>query len=205
MRWWHNHWNDDGDTFTVTGGGVGLAHFGDPTRPAVVLGNQGRTLAMPCWDEAGDTWLNDGSGALLWENVFDLMALGGCTPTASSATVRLGFPANPDVLHPVAPGGPVLGSEFQVVVDHSLWMPTAILDVASVCVFQMNLSTSAGTLLVDLSTQVVSTFVNAGQPIAFPVPVDCALVGLPASIQVGSVAVGDLQLTNALDLVIGNQ
>lgn len=202
---WHSHWGDDGDTFTVTGGGVPVAHFGDPARPTVVLGNAGRTLAMPCFDEAGDTWLNDGSAARLWENVFDLMAVGGCTPTVSQAVSRVGIPANPDVLQAPGPAGPVIGSSFQPFVDHRNFLPTAILDVATVCAFQLNVATTSGTLLVDLGSQVAFQFVNAGQPFDFSVPYDCAFVGISATLQVGSLDATNLVLTNALDLKIGTQ
>ncbi|MDF1798842.1 MAG: hypothetical protein P1V81_06675 [Planctomycetota bacterium] len=200
---WHDHWSDDGDTFTVTGGGVPVAHFGDPTRPTVVLGNGGRTLAMPCFDEAGDTWLNDGSALRLWENVCDLMVTGGCTSTLAEVTSRVGTPPNPDVLQAVTSQGPVVGSSFQAFVDHTTFLPTAILDVASVCAFQLNVATTSGTLLVDLGSQVAFQFVNAGQPFDFSVPYDCAFVGIGATLQVGSLDATNLQLTNALDLKIG--
>jgi hypothetical protein len=69
---WHDHWGDDGDAFgfTVVSGTVGMANLSGITDPVMVRGNGGRTIAAFLIDEAGDTWLSDGSGVTLWENMF---------------------------------------------------------------------------------------------------------------------------------------
>ncbi len=86
---WHNHSSDDGDLFTPQTGAVGLAHTGDPAKPIMVLGNQGRTIAAPLLSEAGDTWINDGSALRLWRNMIDVVLTGGC-PASPSKNSRQG-------------------------------------------------------------------------------------------------------------------
>jgi len=70
---WDNHFGDDGDQFTPINGAIGLAHLGVPSRPAIVLGNQGRTIATFLLDEAGPTWQGDGSGVNIWKNMIELV------------------------------------------------------------------------------------------------------------------------------------
>ena len=68
---WHEHWNDDGDVFALTApGGVFLAGLAADS-PIMALTNNGRTIAAPLFDEAGDTWLRNGSGVRLWRNMID--------------------------------------------------------------------------------------------------------------------------------------
>jgi hypothetical protein len=69
---WHNHWGDDGDEFNLIGSSLGLGHIGNPSTPVMALGNDGRTIASFVIDEAGDTWLGDGSGVQLWENMMNM-------------------------------------------------------------------------------------------------------------------------------------
>ncbi|MDF1798841.1 MAG: hypothetical protein P1V81_06670 [Planctomycetota bacterium] len=202
---WHSHYGDDGDTFTPTGTGIGVAHLGDPAKPTMVLGNQGRTLAMPVIEEAGNTWINSGQLQTLWHNVMDLVLTGGCQPVNSEWISRVGTPPNPDVFHPPTIQGPVIGQPFTPFVDHSVFHPSAILDVVSVCAFPLNVAGPDGTLLVDLSSQAIFQVQNAGQPFDLAVPIDCAFVGITVQMQVGSIAVADLKLTNALQVKIGTQ
>ena len=75
---WHGHWGDDGDQFNLSAVSVGLAHIGAPATPVMVLGNNARTIAAPVFDEAGDTWLGDGSGIQLWENMLTLVPPVAC-------------------------------------------------------------------------------------------------------------------------------
>ena len=75
---WHSHWGDDGDEFIPDPGAVGLAHIGNLLQPVMVLGNSGRTIASFLIDEAGDTWLNDGSAVQLWENMLNTVMGGEC-------------------------------------------------------------------------------------------------------------------------------
>jgi hypothetical protein len=66
---WHDHWFDDGDFFIPQAGAVGLATMTGNPNPVMVEGNEGRTIASFVLDEAGDTWINDGSAVRLWENM----------------------------------------------------------------------------------------------------------------------------------------
>lgn len=68
---WSSYWSDDGDEFTPINGAVGLAHLGNPAKPVMVLGNEGRTIATFALDESGPTWLSDGSGVRVWENMLN--------------------------------------------------------------------------------------------------------------------------------------
>ncbi|MGB0954316.1 MAG: hypothetical protein ACPG31_13950, partial [Planctomycetota bacterium] len=70
---WTNSFGDDGDQFTPLAGALGLAHLGDPNKPVMVLGNEGRTIATFIIDEAGNTWIGDGSGVRLWENMIEMV------------------------------------------------------------------------------------------------------------------------------------
>lgn len=70
---WSSNFFDDGDTFTPLAGAIGLAHFGDVNQPNMVLGNEGRTIATFVLDEAGPTWIGDGSGVRLWENMIEII------------------------------------------------------------------------------------------------------------------------------------
>ena len=76
---WHDHWSDDGDEFIALNGAVGVANVGNPLTPVMVHGNGGRTISAPALDEAGDTWLNDGSGVQLWVNMLNQVLNGGAT------------------------------------------------------------------------------------------------------------------------------
>ncbi|MEM7307306.1 MAG: hypothetical protein AAF682_11580 [Planctomycetota bacterium] len=66
---WSDEFDDDGDEFLPLDKALGLAHIGDPTTPVLVQGNAGRTIASFLIDEAGGTWLADGSGVALWGNL----------------------------------------------------------------------------------------------------------------------------------------
>ncbi len=129
----------------------------------------------------------------------------GCpTSQVASQTVRLGLPANANALQP-GPLAPILGSTWAPVVDHSVFLPSALLDVLVVAQQPANLSSSLGTILVDLSAPNSQFTGAAGAAFALPIPSNCALVGLSRTVQVASVdAAGILELTNALDVVLGD-
>jgi hypothetical protein len=69
---WHDHWSDDGDGFgfLLGSGTVGLANLSGIANPVMARGNGGRTIAAFLVDEAGNTWLNNGSAVNLWENMY---------------------------------------------------------------------------------------------------------------------------------------
>lgn len=122
---------------------------------------------------------------------------------SATETVRLGTPPNPNVLLP-GTNGPIVGKVWNPVVDHSTFHTTALLDILVVDPgAPINLPFAWGTLLVNISPAGLMLTKPAGAPFALPIPLDCAIVGIAASSQAGSVALADIKLTNALDIVIG--
>lgn len=119
------------------------------------------------------------------------------------ATVRLGTPANPQALN--ALGAPVIGSDWQVQIDHSTFVPGALADVVLVSPNAVNLPSPNGTLLVD-SNQLL--YLRAGAPggvFTFPIPANCAFVGATLSVQGASFDGASFFGANALDVVVGTQ
>ena len=100
---WHDHWVDDGDNFTPQGSATGIGHLGNPATPCMVLGNGGTTIAAQVIDEAGDTWLGDGSGVQLWENLF--AAVAGPSLTLTGPTPGIVGVINTVTLSNATPGG----------------------------------------------------------------------------------------------------
>jgi hypothetical protein len=86
---WNDHWNDDGDVFSLRRGGDFLAGLGPHASPVMALTNGGRTIAAPLFDEAGNRWLNDGSGQRLWGNMIGLLAGSAASPTPEPASLLL--------------------------------------------------------------------------------------------------------------------
>jgi len=126
-------------------------------------------------------------------------------PQISSEVVRAGVPPNPNAFRPGRTSGPVIGSTWDPVVDHTTFVPGANLDFIVISTATANIALgSAGTLLCDLSSAPSAVLAGAvGQPFAIPMPPDCSLVGLTLCSQGGSVAGIALQLANALDITIG--
>ncbi len=121
--------------------------------------------------------------------------------------VRLGTPPNPDVFRPGVSGGPVIGTVWDPFVDHTTFMPTALLDILVVTpdLGFPDLPTPFGTVLVDIFTANYLVFSPAGVPFAVGVPFNCALVGLDFCSQAaGLIPAVELMATNALDLTIGS-
>ena len=87
---WHDHWADDGDAFgfALASGTIGMASLSGIADPIMVLGNGGRTIAAFIIDEAGNTWLNNGSGVRLWENMYYSLVP---EPNSSSLLIIAGF------------------------------------------------------------------------------------------------------------------
>jgi len=86
---WHNHWSDDGDVFSLNRGGEFLAGLAPGANPVMALTNGGRTIAAPLFDEAGNGWLNDGSGQRLWGNMIGLLSAAPVSPTPEPASMTL--------------------------------------------------------------------------------------------------------------------
>ena len=122
----------------------------------------------------------------------------------AAQVVRLGEPPNPLALAPAASGPPVIGGLWQPSVDNAQVLPSAVADVLVLSVQPANLPTPLGTLLCDLSSGVISFQSVAGAAFNVSVPNDCALVGVSLTAQAVAIGpLGELALTNALDLTIG--
>jgi hypothetical protein len=122
-------------------------------------------------------------------------------------TVRLGNPPNPPALLPGQTSGPVLGEVWDPVVDHTGFVPGAVLDYLFLSLTPVELGLGPkGTLLCDLPFELLVPNLSPGTPFALPVPSDGVLLGIPFCAQAASSPGGAVfKLTNALDCVLGNQ
>jgi len=123
---------------------------------------------------------------------------------ASAAVVRLGMPPNPHALVSDDAEGSVVGEMWSCYVDHSSFLPNALVDTLLMSFSPLNLPAGPrGTLLCNLVPPSVSTSVPAGQAFTFVIPLDCSLVGLGLCIQAASTSTSGTKLTNALDVQLG--
>jgi hypothetical protein len=130
------------------------------------------------------------------------LAFFGCPPTASSTVVRLGTPPNPNAYKP-GTQGPILSTVWDPRIDHTTFLPTAVLDFAAFSGTASNIPLPFGVLLCALP-HFGAQLVGPGVPFAFPIPAQCSLAGVSLCTQGGAItANGTIQITNALDLVIG--
>jgi hypothetical protein len=204
MSDWHDHWIDDGDIFIPIGTAIGLAHIGDPLLPTFLLGNNGNTIATPLLDEAGTTWLDDESGAKLWENMIRLV-LSNCPTGAAAEVIRAGAPANPVALRPGMSSGPVIGQTWDPRVVHDTFLPLSTVDILAITTVPAELPLAMGTLLVDLTAPPIVVSTPPGAPFSIPIPDDCTLSGIELCSQAASIdSQLCIRLTNALDITIGN-
>ncbi|MEM7309098.1 MAG: VCBS repeat-containing protein [Planctomycetota bacterium] len=130
----------------------------------------------------------------------------GCPSQQPVEALRLGSPPNPAALQPGLSGGPVVAGPWEPWIDHGAFVPAATLDLLSVSTGAANVDLgAAGTLLCDPAQLVAWTASTPGLPFALAVPDECGLVGVGLCAQGASLdRSGALQLTNALDLVVGS-
>ena len=123
--------------------------------------------------------------------------------SASSETSRAGSPPNANALLPGQTSGPIIGSTWDPVIDHTTFVPTATIDAIVVSALATNLPSPLGTILCDLTVSIFFPS-GAGVPFAVPIPVNCSFVAVPLCTQgVSLSALGNISLTNALDIKIG--
>ncbi|MFT5286224.1 MAG: hypothetical protein ACI8TQ_002392 [Planctomycetota bacterium] len=138
---------------------------------------------------------------------FSISGLAPCSLTtvpsiAANEVIRAGTPPNPLALLPGQTGGPVLGGIWDPVIDHSTFMPGAIVDFLSFSLVPDNVSVPPlGTVL--CGPVVLRRRRIAGTPFSFTLPADCVLVGVSLCIQGASFGGGTFLLTNALDITFG--
>ncbi|MEM7311171.1 MAG: hypothetical protein AAF682_31175 [Planctomycetota bacterium] len=163
----------------------------------------GRSLAYesPLAIVGAPAIVNTGAFALGEGYAFELPFL------CSSEAVRLGTPPNPMALLPGQSSGPLLGAAWDPVIDHSNFMPGAVLDFLGITAGPFNLPLiSLGTLLCDPTILVSIEFTYPGSSFSIPIPSDCAFVGASVCTQGASLdGLGAILLTNAIDLTIGTQ
>lgn len=124
----------------------------------------------------------------------------------SSEVVRAGTPPNATALQAGQTSGPVVGQQWDPVIDHASFQPSSALDILFVTAAPANidLGPSLGTILCDLSVPPISFVADTpGAPFAVAVPDLCEIVGTPLCAQGFSSDGVVNQLTNALDVVIG--
>jgi len=120
--------------------------------------------------------------------------------------IRPGEPANPVALWPAASSDPVLGTTWDPHVDHTEFLPSALIDILVFSLGAVDLDLGFhGTLLCSLPFLAVEVQFSAGAPFAISLPNDPVLAGLGLCVQGGSDDGGGLRLTNALDVTLGLQ
>ncbi len=127
-----------------------------------------------------------------------------CPAVPSAEIVRLGNPPNPAAFLPGVTSGPVVGGVWDPVIDHTTFVPAAVVDFLVLSLTFTNIPSGFGTVLCGLPPIVV-VLSAPGVPFAVPLPFSCTNVGALLCSQGGSVD-GALAIsaTNALDLVIGS-
>lgn len=126
--------------------------------------------------------------------------------SVATEVVRLGMPANADALRPGVTPAPIIGQTWDPCVDHTTFLPDAEIDVLALTLNPTNFTLpESGTVLCQLPEAIPFLTTIAGRPFTLPVPANCDLLGLTVCTQAFSVhAVGDIALTNALDITFGN-
>ncbi len=127
-------------------------------------------------------------------------------PTVSSSqSVRLGMPANPDAFFPAATG-PVVSRMWEPFVDHTNFAPASVLDFVAIDLgLPLNVPLGIGTLLCMPPPPGQIFYATPGASFSIPVPSDCSFLGVTACSQAGSFTPGSgIELTNAIDLILGN-
>ncbi len=123
--------------------------------------------------------------------------------TRSEQVVRLGSPANPQVFLSGTTTGPIIGQTWDPVVDHTVFLPGAVLDGLILALGSANNPMPFGTILCDLAGPHLALSVTASTPFAVPIPMDCNLVGLSLFAQGLSADPTKIALANALDITLG--
>lgn len=121
----------------------------------------------------------------------------------ATETVRLGVPANANALLPGQTSAPIVGQTWDPMIDHASFKPFAFFDILMISAAPDNQPTAIGTLLCALPANPLLFTVPSGNPIPVPLPLDPSLIGKALCAQGGAVDVFGIELTNALDIVLG--
>lgn len=122
----------------------------------------------------------------------------------SQEVVRLGTPPNPDALRPGQTRPPSAGQIWDPVVDHSVFMPSAVTDMIVISLNAANVYRPPfGTILCEQPFLLRFTNNAPGTPFNLAIPSNAG--GVTFSAQAASMdSSGQWQLTNALDCTISN-
>lgn len=161
--------------------------------PALATAADGTTLVV--WAATND---DDGTvaGALELRGQF-LKA-----PYKAREVIREGASPNPEALRKGETSGPVAGQVWDPVIDHASFLPGATLDLLLFSTGSLDVPTAFGALL---CTPAFATLdVPASQAFAVAIPDDPTLLGVGICTQGGAWDGVSFELTNALDIAIGN-
>jgi len=120
---------------------------------------------------------------------------------------RVGVPPNPLALKPGVTSGPILGSTWDPIIDHTSFVTDSVLDMVMVSTAASNQPLGTpGTLLCDVSSQLFPMLNTLpGTPFSLSIPDQLHnLLGLQLYTQGASLdSSGAFHLTNALDITLG--
>ncbi|MEM7200947.1 MAG: kelch repeat-containing protein [Planctomycetota bacterium] len=205
---------------------AGVMGFGPMAGRAVVIGGLDDTLAsldaVEVYDPVEDTWssgpnlplLNvgltipgvstrQGIHVLGLEPGLEQVGHASLLAVEAQEVERLGTPPNALALRPgLTP--PIAGKVWDPIVDHTTFAPTATLDLLLVGpATGFSLPAPFGTLLCDPSLPFLPVIRAPGRRFSVPLPVVPEVIGVRLCGQAASLDTGGLQLTNALDIVVG--
>ena len=134
----------------------------------------------------------------------------GCDPDViHSEVVRLGSPPNPPAFLLGTTSGPVLGSTWDPVIDHTTFVPDAVADLVVLTGGPANVPAGVpGTVLCDLAATPVLVFTTPGPGVPFqiPIPDSCSFSGFTLCVQgVALDASFQPHLPNAIDITLGSE
>jgi len=124
-----------------------------------------------------------------------------CRLVAATESVRAGTPPNPLALRAGATTRPIIGCIWDPAIDHTSFLPGAVLDLL-VLGAPLNVPSPYGTLLCNPSLILASPAVSA--PFSVPIPLACNLAGAALGSQGASSNGRVIALTNAVDVRIGS-
>lgn len=130
--------------------------------------------------------------------------LGQQVPAMETSYNALLAPANAEALDPGLTSGPVVGSTWDPVVDHTTFLPGAIVDVLLIAAAPTELALSPTSTLLALPPFLASPAAVAGTPFAVPIPDQPGLVGVSIFAQAASTdSTSGFELTNGIQADIG--
>lgn len=123
------------------------------------------------------------------------------TAVVAAEVVRAGTPANPTALLPGVTSGPLIGATWDPIIDHSTFFPGAVIDFVALSFTSVNVPSPFGTALCNPDVLFAGVPGNSFQ---LPIPANCMLGGVTFCIQGGATDGVSIQVTNALDVVVGS-